>query len=96
MANTFSSFCFSVFIILPLEGIIVWNLLSLACFAEPPAESPSTTINSFTVLSFNVHTATLPASGAAPFPIFFFSASFIFFNFFSSLLLHEVHYLLLC
>ena len=77
-AKTFSSFCFSVFIILPFDGIMLWNLLSLACFAEPPAESPSTTINSFTLLSFKVHTAIFPARGAVPFPTFFFSASLIF------------------
>ena len=60
---------------------MLWNLLSLACFAEPPAESPSTTINSFTLLSFKVHTAIFPARGAVPFPTFFFSASLIFFIF---------------
>ena len=43
---------FSVFITLPLSGNIACVFLSLPCFAEPPAESPSTINNSFIVLSF--------------------------------------------
>ena len=40
--NILSNLCFSTFIILPLKGNIAWNFLSLPCFADPPAESPST------------------------------------------------------
>ena len=37
-----SSLCFSTLRILPLKGNIAWNFLFLPCFADPPAESPST------------------------------------------------------
>ena len=45
-----SRFAFSVFITLPRRGNIAWNFLSLPCFAEPPAESPSTRKSSFLFL----------------------------------------------
>ena len=38
---------FSVLITFPRNGKIAWNLRSRPCFAEPPAESPSTKYNSF-------------------------------------------------
>jgi len=41
-----SSLDFSTFKILPFSGKIAWKTLSLPCFAEPPAESPSTRYNS--------------------------------------------------
>ena len=37
-----SILAFSTFRIFPFRGRIAWNRLSRACFAEPPAESPST------------------------------------------------------
>ena len=40
--NILSNLCFSTFNIFPLSGSIAWNFLFLPCFAEPPAESPST------------------------------------------------------
>ena len=51
--NISSIFVFSVFNTLPLKGKIAWNLLSLPCLAEPPAESPSTINNSLCVLSLD-------------------------------------------
>ena len=41
-ASTLSILAFSTFRILPRIGRIAWNIRSLAVFAEPPAESPST------------------------------------------------------
>jgi hypothetical protein len=40
--KSLSILAFSEFITFPLSGKIAWVLLSLPCFAEPPAESPST------------------------------------------------------
>ena len=57
----------------PLRGSIAWNFLSLPCFAEPPAESPSTRNNSFFDLSF-------PPAGTN-FPERFFSLEFLLFPF---------------
>ena len=47
-----SSLDFSALITLPRKGSIAWNFLSLPCFADPPAESPSTKNNSFLFLFF--------------------------------------------
>ena len=40
--NILSILARSTFKIFPLKGKIAWLDLSLPCFAEPPAESPST------------------------------------------------------
>ena len=42
-----SKLCFSVLITLPRNGNTVWKRRSRPCFAEPPAESPSTRYSSF-------------------------------------------------
>ena len=42
LARTLSMEAFSTLSILPLMGRMAWYFLSLAIFAEPPAESPST------------------------------------------------------
>ena len=50
----------STFKILPLSGRIAWNLRSRPCFAEPPAESPSTMNNSHFDGSRSWQSASLP------------------------------------
>ena len=40
--------------------MIAWNDLSLACFAEPPAESPSTKNNSVLSSSLLLQSASFP------------------------------------
>ena len=40
--NNLSKRAFSTFKIFPFNGRIAWFLRSRPCFAEPPAESPST------------------------------------------------------
>ena len=42
-----ASFAFSVLITLPRNGNTAWKRRSRPCFAEPPAESPSTRYSSF-------------------------------------------------
>ena len=42
-----SKLCFSVLITLPRNGNTAWKRRSRPCFAEPPAESPSTRYSSF-------------------------------------------------
>ena len=51
-----------VFRILPRSGITAWNSRSRACFAEPPAESPSTRNSSQRSGSCKVQSASLPGS----------------------------------
>ena len=41
-SSTFASDALSVFSTLPRSGRIAWRLRSRPCFADPPAESPST------------------------------------------------------
>lgn len=55
---------FSTFKILPFKGNIAWNLRSRPCFAEPPAESPSTIYNSDKAGSFSWQSANLPGKPA--------------------------------
>ena len=62
-----SSFCkackavfFCTFKGLPLKGKMDWNCLTLACFAVPPAESPSTMKSSFSSGFLPEHAASLP------------------------------------
>ena len=45
--NMSCNFAFWVFKTFPRKGNIAWNLRSRPCFAEPPAESPSTRKSSF-------------------------------------------------
>ena len=53
---------FSTFIIFPLKGKIAWLYLSLPCFAEPPAESPSTIKISHSSAFLEVQSANFPGS----------------------------------
>ena len=65
--TSFDSFILSdvssqVFKIFPLRGKIAWQDLSLACLADPPAESPSTRNNSVTFISLRVQSESLLGS----------------------------------
>ena len=60
--RTLSSLAFSTFRILPLSGRTAWRFLSRPCFAEPPAESPSTRKISLSAGSFSEQSASLPGS----------------------------------
>src|SRR5471032_1864741 len=55
-----------VFLGLPFSGSTAWNSLSRACFAEPPAESPSTMNSSFRSGSSEAQSVSLPGSTATP------------------------------
>ena len=58
--NILSFLALSTFNIFPLNGSIAWFFLSLPCFADPPAESPSTIKSSELVGSFSWQSANLP------------------------------------
>ena len=58
--NILSNLDFSTLSILPLSGNIACVYLSLPCFAEPPAESPSTKNISLFAGSFSAQSANLP------------------------------------
>jgi hypothetical protein len=66
LSNILCKRAFSTFRILPLKGRIAWNLLSLPCLAEPPAESPSTKNISLNRGSFSEQSANFP--GRVPNP----------------------------
>src|SRR5260370_7335610 len=53
---------FSTLRILPLSGRIAWYFRSRPIFAEPPADSPSTTNNSHREGSLSWQSASFPAS----------------------------------
>ena len=61
------NFAFSVLITFPRKGKIAWNLRSRPCFAEPPAESPSTKYNSFFLGLRDCAGVNLPESKDSPF-----------------------------
>ena len=56
---------------LPRNGKMAWNLRSRPCFAEPPAESPSTKYNSFFLGLRDCAGVNLPESSDSPFLRFF-------------------------
>src|ERR1039457_6803045 len=58
--RTWSRRAFSTLINLPRMGRIAWNFRSRPCFAEPPAESPSTMNNSVFAGSRSEQSASLP------------------------------------
>ena len=60
LANILFACAFSTFKILPLKGRIACVSLSLPCFAEPPAESPSTMYNSHFSASLEAQSASFP------------------------------------
>src|SRR5680860_1529623 len=57
-----SNLAFSTLIIFPRRGSIAWKLRSRACFADPPAESPSTRWISQADGSLMEQSANLPGS----------------------------------
>ena len=70
LESILSNRAFSTFKIFPFKGNIACVFLTLPCFAEPPAESPSTRNNSDNTGSFSWQSANLPGSPAiskAPF-----------------------------
>ena len=60
--RTFDNLAFSQFIILPFRGRIACVDLSLPCFAEPPADSPSTINISHFSGSFSWQSANFPGN----------------------------------
>ena len=54
------NFAFSVLMTLPRSGKIAWNERSRPCFADPPAESPSTKYSSFFAAFFDCAGVNLP------------------------------------
>ena len=79
LASILSSRAFSTFRILPLIGKIAWNFLSLPCFAEPPAESPSTIYTSQREGSFSEQSANFPGRALISKAFFRRTKSFAFF-----------------
>ena len=68
--KTLSSLAFSTFKSLPRRGSIACVNRSLPCFADPPAESPSTIYNSLFEGSFSEQSANFPGNpppDSAPF-----------------------------
>src|SRR5438105_3696053 len=59
-SSTFASDALSVFSTLPRSGRIAWRARSRPCFAEPPAESPSTTNSSLPSLVELVQSLSFP------------------------------------
>ena len=57
---------FSTLRILPRSGRMAWNLFLRPCFAEPPAESPSTRNNSQFAGSLSEQSASLPGIPQPP------------------------------
>ena len=74
-ASTSSEETSQVFKILPRIGMMAWKFLSRACFAEPPAESPSTINSSDSSKVCPTQSANLPGK-AGPDTIFFRSTFF--------------------
>ena len=62
LESTLFNLAFSTFNIFPFKGNIAWNSLFLPCFAEPPAESPSTMNNSDFAGSCSAQSASFPGS----------------------------------
>ena len=60
--STLSRRAFSTLINFPRIGRIAWNLRSRPCFADPPAESPSTIYNSVFVGSRSEQSASFPGN----------------------------------
>src|SRR5581483_3330210 len=65
-ASTSADSTSQVLRILPRNGITAWNSRSRACFAEPPAESPSTRNSSVTLTSCITQSASLPGRAGPP------------------------------
>ena len=62
LERTLSIRLFSTLMILPRSGSTAWVFRSRPCFAEPPAESPSTMNSSASAGSFTEQSASLPGS----------------------------------
>ena len=65
-SSTFAVDTPSVFSTLPRSGRIAWRARSRPCFAEPPAESPSTTNSSLVIDPGLVQSASLPGRLTRP------------------------------
>ena len=65
LVSILSKRAFSTLRILPFSGRMAWNLRSRPCFAEPPAESPSTMYSSLSAGSFSEQSASLPGKRTA-------------------------------
>ena len=77
--NALFSVTFWTFIIFPLIGSIAWVFESLACFAGPAAESPSTINNSLSEGSVDEQSANLPGSPEVSSMLFLLVSSLAFF-----------------
>ena len=73
-----SGLAFSVFKILPFKGRTAWFFLSLACLAEPPAESPSTINNSQFSADLSWQSASFPGNELTSKAEFFLETSLAF------------------
>ena len=73
-----SALDFSTFNIFPQSGSIAWNLLSLPCFALPPAESPSTMYTSHCEASFSLQSANFPGKVVDSNALFLLTSSLAF------------------
>ena len=65
-SSTFASDALSVFSTLPRSGRIAWRARSRPCFAEPPAESPSTMKSSLSSRPGCVQSLSLPGRVSRP------------------------------
>ena len=74
-----SALCFCAFNIFPFNGSIACVFLSLPCFAEPPAESPSTKKISDNAGSFSWQSASFPGRPATSIAFFLRVISLAFF-----------------
>ena len=77
--KTLSILAFSAFITFPLNGKIAWYFLFLPCFADPPAESPSTKYSSLNDGSYSEQSASLPGSAEMSNTFFLLTSSLAFF-----------------
>ena len=76
--RSLSTLAFSEFITFPRSGKIAWFFLSLPCFAEPPAESPSTKYSSEKTGSLFEQSANFPGKDDPPNALFLLISSLAF------------------
>ena len=77
-SRSLSILAFSALITFPLKGRIAWNLRSLPCLAEPPAESPSTRYSSQRAGSFSEQSASFPGRAEMSSTFFLLTSSLAF------------------
>ena len=73
--NSLSILAFSELITFPRSGKIAWFFLSLPCFADPPAESPSTKYSSQKTGSLFEQSASFPGREEPPSALFLLISS---------------------